>query len=250
MTTIITVHGTNVSGPEQGGQWWQKGGTLHTELKTLLKTNNGLLNLQPLIWDGRNSETSRRAAAEDLLRAMEALETTNEAYCVVGHSHGGSVAAHALHLAASKRNKLPNLTCCITVGTPFIKFVKSRWLFSRSKLLEKAVLVSTAAFAFLFSCFIIVADYRAFSLEALLAYALLIGPVLALYIGLRWINSKRFFIYQPGVLRFLEQNYASRLLSVRHESDEAINGLRSLRLLRIPLFDRNFAVPALSFRLF
>jgi hypothetical protein len=202
----------------------------------------------PLIWNGENSEISRRGAAARLLQIMEDLESAGERYCVIGHSHGGSIAAHALHLAAVKREKLPHLMCCITVATPFIKFIKSGWLFFRSSLLEKAALVSVATFAFLFFCFILSGGgpYFDFSWRGIFLYTLLIGPFLALYLSMRHVNGRRFEIYQPATLNFLERNFASRLLSVRHESDEAINALGALRRLHISFFDRSFAVPVLS----
>ena len=247
MATIITVHGTNATGPEQGTRWWQQGGVLDTHLRQWVEGENGAFVLQPMIWDGANSESSRRAAAEKLLSAMDRLESVGEPYCVVGHSHGGSVAVHALRLAASQQKDLPGLARCVTVGTPFIKFSRSRWLFTRSKLLEKAVMTAMGGFAFLFFCFLYSEGPRAFGGPALFLYALLSAPLLASYIWLRVVNARRFVIYRPDVLQHLARLFAPRLLSLRHEDDEAIGALRSVRRLHIPFFARDFAVPALSF---
>jgi hypothetical protein len=78
MATVITVHGTNASGPEHGDRWWQKGGVLEAHLARWVEDSNGPFKLAPLIWDGANQETSRRAGAEKLLSEMEKLEAAGE----------------------------------------------------------------------------------------------------------------------------------------------------------------------------
>ena len=189
----------------------------------------------------RNGTSFRR-------RRTVALEAAREPYCIVAHSHGGSVAAHALLLAAADQQPLPHLARCITVGTPYIAFAKSRWLFARSKLMEKAALVAIAAFSLFYLVFLTnwAAVFRAPSPIELFSSILLITPFLAYYLVLNRFNAKRFRIYQPAVLDFLKRTFAPRILSLRHADDEAIGTLRSLRHLRIPFFARDFAVPALS----
>jgi len=39
MTTIITVHGTGATGPEEGEQWWQKGSSFEKHIRELVDTD-------------------------------------------------------------------------------------------------------------------------------------------------------------------------------------------------------------------
>ena len=125
MATIITVHGTNATGPEEGEKWWQRGSGFEASLRRLLVTKLSditALTWSPFIWDGANSERSRRAAALRLFQKMLELEAKGEPYCVIGHSHGGSVCNLAMVAAANQDTNLANLGKIITVGTPFLRF--------------------------------------------------------------------------------------------------------------------------------
>jgi hypothetical protein len=96
MATIIAVHGTFATGPEEGEGWWQRGGALDRDIRELVEADDSRLDFAPHVWDGQNSETSRRAAGQALLQRLAALEQKGEKYCLIGHSHGGSVIASAL----------------------------------------------------------------------------------------------------------------------------------------------------------
>src|SRR5262249_46038046 len=109
MATIITVHGTCDTGPEEGTRWWQRGSPFEKHIRELVESENEKLEFKPLVWDGANSEVSRRAGAAKLYAEVKVLEANEEKYILVGHSHGGSVIANALLLAASEQNKLPLL---------------------------------------------------------------------------------------------------------------------------------------------
>ena len=74
------------------------------------------------------------------------LEKAERPYCLVGHSHGGSVIADALMRAAIERQPLQHLRRWITVGTPFIVPQKAGFLFSRLNRLGRAVLVAITTF--------------------------------------------------------------------------------------------------------
>jgi hypothetical protein len=50
MATVITVHGTNATGPESGNRWWQKGSPFEKQLRELVESEDGDLNFEPLIW--------------------------------------------------------------------------------------------------------------------------------------------------------------------------------------------------------
>ena len=95
MASVITVHGTNSSGPEVGEQWWQRGSLFERELRAYVAADDGELEFIPFIWDGKNSESSRRRAGYRLDQLLRQRKGENGTACV-GHSHGGSVLLVAL----------------------------------------------------------------------------------------------------------------------------------------------------------
>ena len=154
MATIITVHGTNATGAECGERWWQRGSPFQNHLFDLVEGEDDCLKFQPFVWDGANSENSRRRAGSRLLSVMEQLEAENERYVLIGHSHGGSVIANALVEAASKTTELPHFGRWITVGTPFLLFSNSLDIlnvFSWAGRAGKALFVSLMTGLFLLS---------------------------------------------------------------------------------------------------
>jgi hypothetical protein len=150
VATVIAIHGTFASGAETGKEWWQKGGPVESELRDLVEGADGRLNFVPHVWDGLNRESCRRAAGRALFSRVADLEKKGERYCIVGHSHGGSVILSALMLSAHRRRALTGLSRWITVGTPFIAFDPKSLLFSRLGLLGKAAYLSVIAFESLF----------------------------------------------------------------------------------------------------
>ena len=71
-------------------------------------------------WSGENSERARSKASLDLYHHLRELESRQQPYHLVGHSHGGSVIWGALRLATLKRKHLDHLRSWSTVGTPFL----------------------------------------------------------------------------------------------------------------------------------
>jgi hypothetical protein len=84
MATIITVHGTFDSGPGSGEKWWQMGSQFETVLRRLVEGMDGRLDFAPHVWDGLNSETSRRAAGDALYKRLAGFEEKGERYCSSG----------------------------------------------------------------------------------------------------------------------------------------------------------------------
>jgi hypothetical protein len=78
--TIVSIHGTYAAGPEAGDQWWQRGSPFERRLRECIEATEGAISFQPLLWDGHNSEVSRRKAAASLLKRCEELEERAEPY--------------------------------------------------------------------------------------------------------------------------------------------------------------------------
>jgi len=156
MATIVTVHGTFAHA--EGGatpeteaeaaelQWWQRGSRFEHDMRELIDAapgmGSGKLEVTRFEWSGENSERDRRAAGRELYRYLKTLEEKGEPYCVVGHSHGGSVIGWSLLESAARRNRLPHLQRWVTVGTPFVSLKKERLLFQRVDLLRKVIFVA------------------------------------------------------------------------------------------------------------
>jgi hypothetical protein len=142
--TIIAVHGTFAHGDAEGDQWWQTGGLFEKELaKYVVSANGDPVELDPLLWDGENTESSRRMAASDLAAKLRTKARNGSACVVVGHSHGGSVIVNAA-LDGIRLAELKCLSAVVTIGTPYLQFAKMKFIFSRSSLLAKSALASLA----------------------------------------------------------------------------------------------------------
>lgn len=268
MATIITVHGTSATGPEEGDAWWQKGSEFEGDIRRHVESEDGPLAFEPFVWDGLNSETSRRDAGRRLYDRMAALEDRSKPYAVIGHSHGGSVIAAALLRGAVKKQRLPNLSAWLTVGTPFVQLKRAGLLFSRLGLLGKSAYVALVMFWLSFPALVFVMVHYALTnpsglgaqpdrevqniallvigLVGLVIVALGWLPFLALYIALR-VNANRLSPhFSKRRLTFCGTHIANRWMAFNHRDDEAILGLKSLKSRRLNLFPADFAVAPLS----
>jgi hypothetical protein len=208
MATIVTVHGTFSSGPESGEKWWQKGGPLENELRTLVEGEDGRLDFVPHVWDGLNSENSRRAAGEELFKRLVGFEKNREHYCLIGHSHGGSVILASLLHSTRRRRRLSRLSRWITVGTPFIAFARKPLLFLRLGLLGRAALVAVLTWSalltlylFMLSSFWIVVSSSEGLVQQLTELLLIaVIPYLFFHTIVSWIADRR-IISSEAVLK-------------------------------------------------
>jgi hypothetical protein len=262
MTTILTVHGTFATGPEEGEKWWQKQSPFEARINELIEPQSGELHWRPVIWDGANSEKSRRAAGRKLFLEMNKLEHQGEPYCIIGHSHGGSVISAALMESAKRRRPLDQMTVWITVGTPFIQTRRQTFLFQRLGLIGKSIFVSalTVLLILILSFFEgLRADrffieggeifsWRFFSkIQVDLMYILFMStPFVGLYVLARWIESYKLHLYSKKTVEFSKSHYEPRWLSFWHDNDEAVRGLGSMRILNLNIFPKDFLVGALS----
>ncbi len=112
MATIITVHGTFAAptapdpdgGPTPEPQWWETPSTFESDIRELVKSRDGRLDVIRSHRGGDNSEVERRDAGIRLASLMRELEGKSEPYCIVGHSHGGSIVSAAFWIMLRARN--------------------------------------------------------------------------------------------------------------------------------------------------
>jgi hypothetical protein len=257
MATILKVHGTFATGPEEGKSWWQRGSECCNHIGELVEAEDGNFKIEQVVWDGLNSERCRQAAAAKLLDRMTALDKAGEKYCVVGHSHGGSVISAALLRAAFYKQPLEHLSRWITVGTPFIEAKRSRLLFTRLGPLGKTIFLS--ALALVVGALFFAARTSGLVTEisngkmpvtegltttnvitATLIFAMLSYPIL-------WLLARnRLYWHHARLQTRARQAFATKWLSLRHEDDEAVQGLGAFQSFKHPIFPRNFAVAPLS----
>ena len=248
MATIVTVHGTGATGEETGPKWWQKTSACEAKLREFVQASDGPLKYEQVIWDGNNSEISRRAAARQLLQRLNQLETAREPYVVVGHSHGGSVIAFALQVAARQKNNLPNMRAWITVGTPFIAPRKKALLYSRADAIGKGVLV----IGMLLAAALAIQLWSLHGAAFRSTHVLTVAVAALASVAIMWLASRYLESWlegdQPDWELSLEPNlsavasaFGDRWLQLWHPDDEAIFLLRSAHRHTPRIFDDGFA---------
>jgi hypothetical protein len=268
MATIVTVHGTfahSTSGATDDGavpdlQWWQSGSTFEHDMREMIDAAPGMgtgkLEVTRFEWSGDNSENSRRDAGRRLFGYLKTLEAKAEPYCVVGHSHGGSVLGWALLESAARRERLQSLKRWITVGTPFVSLQKERMLFQRLDLLRKVIFVASLMLFLMWLVYILAElfaspDHRmlfgsVFPGVLVVTATMMSLPIVVLYFVLRYWNSRTLLHYRRSVRNRAADSFAQRWLSFTHTDDEAVQGLAFLPGAKLFFFDKMFAVPALT----
>ena len=279
MATILGVHGTFAhmdEGPRPDGTradlhyWWHKDSAFERKMVASLQAVSQQGSAEPVkiesfVWNGYNSELDRREAAAKLLTRMMELEGRNETYCVIGHSHGGSVVSIAMLMAASRKLPLAGLKQWITVGTPFIGMRRIPRLIDRLNLVQRVVLVASMMLLMMFLFFLAgqildgspgialpndgsTADTstQAVAKRALLAALLTSLPALFFTIVYRLIDRQSLFFYRTSTIRRARRLFAARWQSFCHPNDEAVQGLRAVGNAKFQFFDPGFAAQRLT----
>lgn len=245
MPTIVTVHGTFASGEATGSRWWQKGSRCEETLRRHLVGTSGELAYHPFVWDGQNSERSRREAARRLLWTFKELEQSGEPYIAIGHSHGGSVIAFALQLAQREKLELPHLKRWITVGTPFISFEKKRWLYSRGDVFVKGVYVMAVLLILAVTArYLLLGGPPGGMWDALfVSAATLAGLAFATYLIAFYAegDAPDWKMLDANALSAVDNAFSGRWTAYWHPADEAILGLRHAHQMQSRLFPADFA---------
>jgi hypothetical protein len=262
MATIITVHGTFATPtvPDSNGaltvepQWWETPSTFERDLRELVQSRDGKLEVKPFVWSGDNSEVGRREAGAKLYRLMWELEAKNEPYCVIGHSHGGTVVASALLQSAFRRKALPNLKRWITVGTPFLNLRKERVLLTRLSLVRKVIFVASMMLLLMLLVYqaatVVNGDRmlfgRYFPSIFYWTVAAMSAPAVIAYLLFGYLDYRSLLNFHRRTTKRAREYFRSRWLALSHPDDEAIQGLALLPDATLSFFDRKFAVPTIT----
>jgi len=247
MATIVTVHGTFSSGPLEGQKWWQRGSGFSSRLPELIEGTDGDLIVEPFVWTGLNSELGRRRAGDQLAAKLAEIEAAGKPYAVIAHSHGGSVLGAALLNAARNRQSLPLMQRWMTVGTPFIKTERQRFLFSRLGILGKAIYLTLLTFLFLGLLIAMGGSVADGPAAWVMLLATFVAPIALFYAVLRYQESRHSLAFNPRYLGFAGSHFANRWLSLWHAKDEAVQCLRAVKRVDVSIFPRHFAASALNF---
>lgn len=250
---ILCIHGTFASGPTEGTAWWQKDGSLAKEISSKFGDSATII---PFSWDGKNRETSRRNAGEQLFKTVSQLERQETPYFIIAHSHGGLVVLESFCRAAKEGNKLSNLEKWITVGTPFLRFQPSKNPINRfnhwSKIFIFSGLISSAVYLFvnyyglnltssLSSLFDL--DYISFIIYFISPFI----PFLFVLIFIYYQQQKYFWRYSSECISFLNENFRGRHVGFFHDQDEAIALLSGINGTKIDLFNYKYLAKFASF---
>ena len=264
MATVVTVHGTfaNSGGTADAlnigdgeAQWWQPGSAFEADLREHVAAADGSpIEVLPFTWSSLNSELDRRAAGSELLKVLRDLDARAEPYCVIGHSHGGSVIASALIESVARKRPLTHLKRWITVGTPFVGMRKERFLFTRLTLTRKVVFVASFMLFMMFLFYVgaeILDGPRRFRNEQFYTALLFSGtmmslPMLFFYLVFRYLDGQELMGYGRGAVERAREHYADKWLPLVHKDDEAVQGLRYLPKVQLHFFERDFAASTLT----
>ncbi len=275
MATVISVHGTYAHyegkpedkvGNDYEKQWWEPGSTFESELKERVTSEDGAIAFEAFVWDGENSEVSRRAAGHRLFKQAHELEAAGENYALVGHSHGGSVISSALLESIAKRKSLKNLSRWLSVGTPFVNLRKELFLFSRIPLILQAIYVALLLFVVMFFLPMLlgvfaseevrsrymggfsVSDLGSFDgLATLGLTTLIVSSVFILFLIFLYFMDRRILhMHATRNINKARAEFSPRWLSLTHEDDEVVQGLRSLGSVNFSIFHKDFFVPVFT----
>ncbi|KAB2849474.1 MAG: hypothetical protein F9K44_07840 [Hyphomicrobiaceae bacterium] len=268
MATVVAVHGTfahmgsDKSAAERSQaelQWWEAGSAFESDMRTLLEAapgpeGPGNLEVSRFEWSGENSELARREAGKRLYGELKTLEAKGEPYCVVGHSHGGSVVNWALLESAARKDELKHLKRWITVGTPFVTLRREPLLFQRLPLLAKIAFVASLMLLLMFLVYVLIEAFQsgqrligsAIPTVLLVTGAMMSLPILVVHFFLKYWDGRAHVHHRRPVRERAKRYFGARWQSLTHGDDEAVQGLAFLPGAKLYFFDRAFAISSIT----
>jgi pimeloyl-ACP methyl ester carboxylesterase len=125
---IVTIHGTFASGAEWPNPDSRFCSWLGEELQRGGATD---IRIEDHRWSGANSDADRVAGSEALRTRLARIrrEHPGHATFLIGHSHGGNVALHALNHSPEDRASVAGV---VTLATPFLLWNEEPTMFARA----------------------------------------------------------------------------------------------------------------------
>ena len=260
---LVTVHGTGSGdSADKGHQWWQHGSSFQQELAKRLHLDPTRVEIVPFHWQlGPNSEIARLAAGRALYELLKGYDKSGEDYYLIGHSHGGSVIHDALLHSVSNGRRFERLKSWCTIGTPFLDYRPTRFLFSRLGT-KGLTLYTTAMGSLLFTAICMLAIFFNFTPTIQLANEQLGASAFSLYFGRNIVPIAVYGIIGLVTLFAAERfgggwyshkhkkkvaiHYGDRWLGLWHSDDEAISALSNVRNLQAPIVPPTFLMPVIA----
>lgn len=235
--TVIFVHGTFASKPsDEGQEWWQSNGEFRRTILSAL----GSECAESLRWTGDNTEVTRQAAADRLLKRLRELERDQRSYHLIGHSHGASIIMEALQRSLAQ--PLTHLRSWTTLGAPFLHYgldpsyfafalplVLSAVILIRFQLPQVWQLIPVSRDAAESLPWHVLAAFGAGSFAFLLLSGFAIYSVCCVGQALFRLRQRREGRHAAW------EYYKLRWIPIWSSSDEAINGLRAAVMLAAPV---------------
>jgi len=210
---ITLVHGT----------WARKAGWIRPDSllsKGLRERLGPDTRIFRLVWTGRNSPTARAHAAERLRKklALRLKDRPTARHTIIGHSHGGNVALHAV-AGSDLENRIDGIVC---LATPFL--VAREREIGENHIEYVWAAVALIAFLIVISNFAALRAFLPLPKIVFLALAALLTVVLALpliALGMKW------HAYAGRLCKELASPPIDprRVLIVRSSADEASGAL-------------------------
>jgi hypothetical protein len=260
---LVTVHGTGAGHSEdKGHEWWQHGSSFQLELAKRLHLDPPRVEIVPFHWQlGPNSETARRAAGLALYQLLKGYDKSGEDYYLVGHSHGGSVIHDAMLHSVSIGQRFERLKSWCTIGTPFLDYRPTRFLFSRLGT-KGLTLYTTAMGSLLFTTICMLAIFFNSTETTQFANQQLGGAAFLLFFGPKLTSIATYGIiclaalfavvrfgggwYSKNHKKKVAKHYGDRWLGLWHHDDEAISALSNVRILKAPIVPSTFLMPVIA----
>jgi hypothetical protein len=226
---VLIIHGTgSAADSESGIRWWQVGGSLARDLEQHLPAH--VRSHRPgevFRWSGANRESDRRDAGEALATHLRALFHAWQRIHIVAHSHGGSVAWHAIRELHSA-GQLDRIGTVVTLGTPFLRLAPATGLIYASAALLILLLLLMASAPWLIDA--VYAGWRIWASLPGFVVALSMAVVVATAISLilffaHALNWRRRIRRERQTDEAAWGTMKGRLICVWSTHDEAINGL-------------------------